>query len=42
MVVISLDIDKNPFKSKEKDEKLFGSEVSYLSVKTLMYLANYT
>jgi hypothetical protein len=43
MVVRSLDLEKDPFKPKEKDEELLSPEVSYLSViEALMYLANYT
>ena len=31
MVVRSLDINKDPFRLKEKDEKLLGPEIPYLS-----------
>ena len=43
MVVRSLEVDKDPFCPKEKNEKLLGPEVPYLSViGALMYLANCT
>ena len=43
MVVRSLDIEKDPFRPREKDEELLGPEVPYLSaIGALMYLANYT
>ncbi|KAK2376223.1 putative mitochondrial protein [Trifolium repens] len=43
MVVRSLDVEKDPFKPKEKDEELLGPEVPYLSaIGALLYLANYT
>ena len=43
MVVRSLEVDKDPFRPKEDNEKLFGPEVSYLSaIGALMYLANCT
>ena len=43
MVVRSLDVEKDPFRSCKKGEKLLGPEVPYLSViGALMYLANYT
>ena len=43
MVVKSLEVTKHPFRPKEENEKLLGSEVSYLSViGALMYPANYT
>lgn len=41
MVVRSLDINKDPFRSYENDEGLVGAEISYLSaIRALMYLAN--
>ena len=43
MIVRSLDVKKDPFRSCEKCEELLSSEVSYLSViGALMYLANCT
>ena len=43
MVVRSLDIEKDPSRPREKDEKQLGPEVPYLSIiGTLMYLAKYT
>ena len=43
MVVRSFEVDKDPFRPKEENEKLLGSEVPYLSaIGALMYLANYT
>lgn len=43
MVVSSLYTEKDPFRSREKDEELLGPEVPYLSaIGALMYLANYT
>ncbi|KAK2434187.1 putative mitochondrial protein [Trifolium repens] len=43
MVVRSLDVEKDPFKPKEKDKELLGPEVPYLSaIGALLYLANYT
>ena len=43
MVVRSLDVNKDTFSPKEKDEELLSPEVPYLSViGALMYLANYT
>lgn len=43
MVVRSLDVENDPFRPREKDEELLGSEVPYLSViGALMYLDNYT
>ncbi|XP_050915903.1 secreted RxLR effector protein 161-like [Lathyrus oleraceus] len=43
MVVRSLDMEKDPFRPREKDEELFGPEVPYLNeIGALMYLANYT
>ena len=42
MVVRLLDVDKDSFRPREKNEELLGSEVSYLSVIwALMYLVNY-
>ncbi|XP_049352656.1 secreted RxLR effector protein 161-like [Solanum verrucosum] len=41
MVVISLDINKDPFRPQEKDEELLGAKTPYLSaIGALMYLAN--
>ena len=43
MVVRSLEVDKDPFRPKQENEKLFGLEVPYLSaIEALMYLANCT
>ena len=43
MVVRSLEVTKDPFRPKEKNEELLGPEVPYLSaIAALMYLANYT
>ena len=43
MVVRSLEVTKDPFRLKEENEELLGSEVPYLSaIGALMYLANYT
>ena len=43
MVVRSLEVTKNSFRPKEKNEELFGPEVPYLSaISALIYLANYT
>ena len=43
MVVISLDIEKCPFRQREKGEEILGSHLPYLSViGALMYLANST
>ena len=43
MVVRSLEVDKDPFRHKEENEKLLGPEVPYLSaIGALMYLANCT
>nr|KYP58981.1 Retrovirus-related Pol polyprotein from transposon TNT 1-94 [Cajanus cajan]KYP59002.1 Retrovirus-related Pol polyprotein from transposon TNT 1-94 [Cajanus cajan] len=43
MVVRSLDVNKDPFRSLEKDEEIICLEVAYLSaIGALMYLANYT
>lgn len=43
MVVRSLDVEKDPFRPKEEDEKLLEPEYPYLSViGALMYLANGT
>ena len=40
MVVLSLDVKKDPFRPCEKGEELLGPEVPYLSViGALMYLA---
>ena len=41
MIVRSLEVDKDPFRPKEENEKLLGPEVPYLSeIGALMYLAN--
>lgn len=43
MIVKSLDVDKNPFRPEEKDEKLLGPEIPFLSIiRTIIYLAKYT
>ena len=43
MVVLSLDVKKDPFRPCEKNEELFGPEVPYLSaIGVLMYLVNCT
>ena len=43
MVVRSLEVTKDPFRPKEKNEELLGPEVPYLSaIGALMSLANYT
>ena len=43
MIVRSLEVDKDPFRPKEENEKLLGPEVPYLSaIGALMYLANCT
>ena len=43
MVILSLDVKKDPFCPCEKGEELLGLEVPYLSViGALMYLANCT
>ena len=43
MVVRSLDVKKDPFRSCEKNEELLGLKVSYLSaIGALMYLVNCT
>ena len=43
MVVQSLDVNKDLFRPQEKNEKLFGPEVPYLSaIGALMYLASTT
>ena len=43
MVVRSLEVNKDPFRLKEENEKLLGPEVPYLSaIGALMYLANCT
>ena len=43
MVVRSVDVNNDPFRPQEKDEKILKSEVSYLSaIGELMYLANTT
>ena len=41
MVVMSLEVIKDPFWPKEENEELLGPEVPYLSaIGALMYLAN--
>ncbi|XP_059288465.1 uncharacterized protein LOC132041790 [Lycium ferocissimum] len=41
MVVMSLDISKDPFRPCENDEELVAAEIPYLSaIGTLLYLAN--
>ena len=41
MVVRPLDINKDPFRPHENNEKLLGNEVPYLSdIGVLIYLAN--
>ncbi|XP_069145705.1 secreted RxLR effector protein 161-like [Solanum lycopersicum] len=43
MIFRSLDVNKDPFRSQEKDEEILGSEVPYLiTIGALMYLANTT
>jgi hypothetical protein len=43
MVVRSLNVEKDPFRPREKGEEILGPHVSYLSaVGALMYLANNT
>jgi predicted CoA-binding protein len=43
MVVRSLDVNKDPFRPREKDEELLGPKVPYLSaIGALMYLASHT
>ena len=43
MVVRSLEVNKDPFRPKKRDEELLGPEVLYLSaIGALMYLANCT
>ena len=43
MIVRSLEVDKDPFRPKEENEKLLGPEVPYLSaIGALMYLENCT
>ena len=43
MIVRSLEVNKDPFRPKEENEKLLGPEVPYLStIGALMYLANCT
>ena len=43
MVVRLLELSKDPFQPKEKNEELLGPEVPYVSaIGALMYLANYT
>ena len=43
MVVRSLDVNKDPFRPREKNEEVLGPEVPYLSaIGALMYLASHT
>jgi hypothetical protein len=43
MVVRSLDMNKDQFRSKDEDEELLRPEIPYLSaIKTLMYIENCT
>ena len=43
MAVRSLDVEKDPFKSKEEGAELLGHQCTYLSaIGVLMYLANGT
>ena len=43
MIVRSLDVKKDPFRSREDNEEILGLEVPYLSaIGALMYLANCT
>ena len=43
MVVRSLEVTKDSFRTKEENEELLGPEVPYLSIiGALMYFANYT
>ena len=43
MVVLSLEVDKDPFRPKEDTEDILGLEVPYLSaIGALLYLANCT
>ena len=43
MVVRSLDVEKDPFRPRENDEKFLGPEVPYLSaIGALMHVANCT
>ena len=42
-IVRSLEVDKDPFRPKEENEKLLGPKVPYLSaIRALMYFANCT
>lgn len=42
MIVISLDMERDPFIARENEEELLDSEVAYLSVNgALMYVVNY-
>ena len=42
MVILSLDVKNDSFRSCENDEELLGPEIPYLSaIGALMYLANY-
>ncbi|KAI5675345.1 hypothetical protein M9H77_06295 [Catharanthus roseus] len=43
MIVLSLDVNKNPFRPREEDEELLGPEVPHLSaIGALIYLASNT
>jgi hypothetical protein len=43
LVVRSIDMEKDPFRSCDDEEKILGPEILYLSViGALMYLANCT
>ena len=43
MVVITLNVEKDPFRPHEDNEEVLSSEVSYLSaIRAFMYLANCT
>ena len=43
MVILSLDVKNDSFRSCENDEELLGPEIPYLSaIGALMYLANCT
>jgi hypothetical protein len=43
MVVRSLDLDKDPFRPRDDEEQILGTELPYLSVVgAIMYLANNT
>lgn len=43
MFVRSLNVDSDPFQPSEKNEKILGHEIPYLSaIEELVYLENYT